>query len=210
MLRKLLAVRDVHVHFPENRKIVAELSRQSAGDWLLVAGDIGEMVPEIEWALRALSKRFALVVWVPGNHELWTHALDPVQLRGEPRYWHLVDLCRSLGVITPEDPYLVWEGAGGPATIAPLFLLYDYTFLPAGAATKAAGLARAHETGVVCADEVMLHPDPFPSREAWCQARLRATERRLEARDACLPTVLVHHCPLVRPPPRVLRYPDIS
>src|ERR1039457_3091619 len=109
---KLLAVSDLHVAFPENREIVANLWPESAGDWLLVAGDVGEIVADIEWALRTLSERFAVVVWVPGNHELWTHQADPVQLRGEARYWHLVDLCRSLGVVTPEDPYLVWDGPG--------------------------------------------------------------------------------------------------
>lgn len=43
---------------------------------------------------------------------------------------HLVKMCRSIGVITPEDLFPVWEGPGGPVTIAPLFLLYDYTFRP--------------------------------------------------------------------------------
>jgi len=207
---KLLAVSDLHVAFPENREIVANLRPQSAGDWLLVAGDVGEIVADIEWALRTLSERFAVVVWAPGNHELWTHHRDPVQLRGEPRYRHLVELCRGLGVVTPEDPYRVWEGMGGPVTIAPLFVLYDYTFLPAGAATKEAGLAQAYGTGVVCADEVMLHPDPYPSREAWCQARLEATERRLVARDPGLPTILVNHFPLIREPTRILRHPEFA
>ena len=32
----------------------------------------------------------------------------------------------------PEHPYPVWTGSGGPATIVPMFLLYDYTFLPEG------------------------------------------------------------------------------
>src|SRR5260370_1052830 len=99
---------------------------------------------------------------------------------------------------------------GGPVTIAPLFVLYDYTFLPAGAATKEAGLAQAYGTGVVCADEVMLHPDPYPSREAWCQARLEATERRLAARDPGLPTILVNHFPLIREPTRILRHPEFA
>jgi 3',5'-cyclic AMP phosphodiesterase CpdA len=108
---KLLAVSDLHVGFPENRGIVADLRPQSPGDWLLVAGDVGEFAADIEWALRTLSERFATVVWVPGNHELWTHRRDPVQLRGELRYEHLVKLCRSLGVLTPEDPYPVWDGA---------------------------------------------------------------------------------------------------
>jgi 3',5'-cyclic AMP phosphodiesterase CpdA len=207
---KLLAVSDLHVAFPQNRAVVADLRPESAADWLLVAGDVGEIMADIEWALGTLSERFAVVVWVPGNHELWTHQADPVQLRGEARYRHLVEICRSLGVLTPEDPYPVWEGAGGPVTIAPLFLLYDYTFRPPGAATKEAGLAQAYKTGVVCGDEVMLHPDPYPSREAWCQARLEATERRLEARDPSVPTVLVNHFPLVREPTMVLRYPEFA
>ena len=206
-MAKLLAISDLHVGFPENRQFVAGLRPESPADWLLVAGDVGEMAADIEWALRTLAERFALVIWVPGNHELWTHPRDPVQLRGEERYRHLVDLSRNLGVITPEDPFPVWEGDGGPVTIAPLFLLYDYTFLPAGAETKAAGLAQAYQAGVVCADEVMLHPDPYPSREAWCETRLEVTGQRLRAIDEDRATVLVNHFPLTRDPTRVLRYP---
>jgi 3',5'-cyclic AMP phosphodiesterase CpdA len=207
---KLVAVSDLHVAFPENRQFVADMWPESAGDWLLVAGDVGEIVSDIEWALTTLSKRFTTVFWVPGNHELWTHREDPVQLRGEHRYQHLVELCRSLGVITPEDPYQVWDGPGGPVTIAPLFVLYDYTFLPPGAATKAAALALAYESGVVCSDEMLLHPDPYPSREAWCQARLQETERRLEQRDPGLPTILVNHFPLIREPTRAMRYQQFA
>ena len=107
---RLLAVSDLHVSFAANREIVAALRPGSPGDWLLVAGDVGEIVPHIEWALRTLSERFAKVIWVPGNHELWTRPADPVQLRGESRYRHLVELCRGLGVATPEDPFPVWTG----------------------------------------------------------------------------------------------------
>lgn len=165
---------------------------------------------DVAWALRALSQRFAKVIWVPGNHELWTHPSDPVRLRGERRYQHLVELCRGMGVITPEDPFPVWEGPGGPATIAPLFVLYDYTFRPRGAATKEAGLALARQAGVMCSDEWLLHPDPHPSIQAWCDARLAITERRLADRDRRVPTVLVNHFPLVRDPTRILRYPEFA
>jgi 3',5'-cyclic AMP phosphodiesterase CpdA len=206
----LLAVSDLHVAFPENRKIVENLRPDSAADWLLVAGDVGELFADIEWALRTLSERFATVVWAPGNHELWTHPRDVVQLCGEERYRRLIRLCQSLGVVTPEDPYLVWDGAGGPVTIAPMCLLYDYTFRPPGAATKAEGLALAYESGVVCADESLLHPDPYPSREAWCQARIEITERRLAAMEASLPAILMNHFPLVREPTRLLRYPQFA
>jgi hypothetical protein len=88
--------------------------------------------------------------------------------------WPLIgeNLCRGLGVITPEDPYPVWQGLGGPARIAPLFLLYDYSFRVEGMHTKEQSLAYAYQTGVVCTDEVLLHADPYPSREAWCRARV--------------------------------------
>jgi 3',5'-cyclic AMP phosphodiesterase CpdA len=207
---RLLGLSDLHVAFPENRKIVEELRPESAGDWLLLAGDVGELSGDIEWALRTLSDRFATIVWTPGNHELWTHPQDPVQLRGEERYRYLVDLCRSFGVLTPEDPYPVWNGPGGAATIVPLFVLYDYSFLPDGAATKEQGLARAYETGIVCSDEAMLHHDPYPSREAWCWARIEATEQRLATLDPALPVIFVNHYPLVREPTRVLRYPQFA
>jgi 3',5'-cyclic AMP phosphodiesterase CpdA len=181
-----------------------------AEDWLLVAGDVGERFADIEWALRLLSERFSTVVWAPGNHELWTHPADEVQARGEERYLRLVQLCRSLGVLTPEDPYPVWRGAGGPVTVAPLFVLYDYSFQPAGVSGKADGLARARASGVVCSDEWLLHPDPYPGREDWCRVRIEVTERRLAARDPELPVVLVNHFPLVREPTRVLRYPAFA
>jgi 3',5'-cyclic AMP phosphodiesterase CpdA len=207
----LYATSDLHVRHPDNRDVVEDMRPTSDRDWLLVVGDVAEYVAEFRWALERLVERFAKVVWVPGNHELWTPKRDPVQLRGVARYWHLVDICRELGIVTPEDPYLVWEGPGGPAVIAPMFLLYDYTFRPSGTSTKEEALAYAHSTGVVCSDEFLLHPDPFPSADAWCRSRVELTEARLAALDPSgPPTVLVNHFPLLREPTRVLRYPEFA
>jgi 3',5'-cyclic AMP phosphodiesterase CpdA len=203
----LLAVSDLHVGFAENRTIAAGLRPRSRQDWLIVAGDVGEFAADIEWALGTLRERFAEVIWVPGNHELWTHRRETLSLRGVERYEHLVAMCRRLGVHTPEDPYLAWDHAGEPLVIAPMFLLYDYTFLPDGAATKAEGLERAYAAGIIGNDETMLHADPYPSREAWCAARLAGTAERLQALPAGTRTILVNHFPLVREPTRVLRYP---
>ncbi|MEV7014032.1 metallophosphoesterase [Streptosporangium sp. NPDC051022] len=209
-MTSLLAISDLHIGYRENRRIVEELKPASASDWLLVAGDVSEAVADVEWALGLLAGRFEKVVWAPGNHELWTHPSDPVQLRGEERYRHLVEVCRNLGVVTPEDPYPVWEGAGGPAIVAPLFVLYDYTFRVPGVATEEEALALAHEKGVVCTDEMFLHPDPYPSRGAWCRARIAETERRLAALPRDVPTVLVNHYPLVREPTLILRHPEFA
>jgi len=206
----LLAVSDLHMGYADNREVVDRLRPTSDQDWLLVAGDVGEVTEHIGRTLATLRERFATVVWVPGNHELWTHQADSVTLRGDHRYRHLVRLCRELGVLTPEDPYPVWTGPGGPVTIAPLFLLYDYTFRPPGADTQEAALAAAYRSGIVCTDEHLLHPDPYPSREAWCRARVSYTRQRLDARDPALPTVLVNHYPLTREPTLVLRYPEFA
>jgi 3',5'-cyclic AMP phosphodiesterase CpdA len=203
---RLLAASDLHVGFAENKAIVDGIAPGSPGDWLIVAGDVGEFVADIEWALSALRERYAQVIWVPGNHELWSHRREPLSLRGVERYLHLVEMCRRLGVLTPEDPYPVWTGPGGPLIIAPLFVLYDYTFLPDGAGTKEQGLERAYASGVVANDETHLHPDPYPSREAWCDARVEQTRRRLDAVSPGIPTVLVNHFPLIREPTRALRY----
>ena len=75
---------------------------------------------------------FARFIWAPGNHELWaqTGAAASLQRRAGKRYMALVALARSFGVLTPEDPYPIWPGSDPPIVIAPLFVLYDYSFRP--------------------------------------------------------------------------------
>jgi 3',5'-cyclic AMP phosphodiesterase CpdA len=208
---RLWATSDLHVGYAENRAIVTDdLRPADPGDWLIVAGDVAEKAADVEWALGTLAERFARVVWVPGNHELWTHGQDPLRLRGRDRYEHLVDACRRLGVLTPEDDYPTWTGAGGPVVVAPLFLLYDYTFRTPGADTAARALEIAYAAGVVCTDEMLLHPDPYPDRPGWSAARVDATEARLAALPAGTRTVLVNHWPMTRLPTRILRHPEFA
>lgn len=209
-MSRLLAISDLHVEYPENRDFVSRLRPVDPDDWLLVAGDVGEVSTEIEWALGTLRERFAKVIWAPGNHELWSRPKDPVRLRGVERYEYLVALCRRLGVLTPEDPYAIWDGPGGRAIVVPLFILYDYTFRVDGTSNKDDSLALAYERGVVCTDEILLHPDPYSGLEAWCAARLAATEQRLATLDPDTPVVFVNHYPLVREPTRVLTYPEFA
>jgi 3',5'-cyclic AMP phosphodiesterase CpdA len=206
----LFAVSDLHISYAENRRIVNDLQPESDEDWLIVAGDVGEIFGDVEKALRLLRQRYAAVIWAPGNHELWTHKDDPVQLRGEARYQALVGMCRDNGVHTPEDEFPVWHGAGGPVTVAPLFQLYDYSWLAPGTTTKKESLEYAYGTGVVCTDEMLLHPDPYPDRESWSAARVAESERRLAALAPDVRTVLVSHWPLVRQPTDVLWFPEFA
>jgi 3',5'-cyclic AMP phosphodiesterase CpdA len=206
----LLAIGDLHVGHPQNREIVAAIEPESDADWLIVCGDVADQPDDVAWALGTLRELFARVIWVPGNHELLAHRDDPPRLRGEQRYRRLVEICRELDVVTPEDEYPIWEGAGGPARVAPLFLLYDYSFGRNIAPTGEAALKRAEEAGVVCIDEFLLDPAPYPSRQAWCEARVGETEARLAEVEPVLPTVLVNHFPLLEEPTRVLRHPEFA
>ena len=176
-------------------------------DWLILAGDVCEREDDLAWVLDALCPRFARVIWVPGNHELWT--LPGEGEKDAPKYDRLVALCRSRGVLTPEDDYPLWPGDGPPTVIAPLFLLYDYSFRPAGVEREHA-VDWALEKGILCADEKLLSPSPYPSRDAWCRARCDATQARLCAIDPSTTTVLINHFPLRQSHARLPLIPRFS
>lgn len=191
----LWASSDVHVGHAENRRFIERLPARPR-DWLVLAGDVGETIDQLRFLLGIACTRFRRVVWVPGNHELWT--TTSTSARGEAKYQALVAECRAHGALTPEDPYEVFHDGGRDYLIAPLFTLYDYSFCPKGMAPEAAR-AWARESGIECADEYLLHADPYASREDWCAARCTLTEARLsEARaEHKLPMVLVNHFPLL-------------
>jgi 3',5'-cyclic AMP phosphodiesterase CpdA len=214
---RLLAISDLHIGYPENRAYADALAPGDPGDWLIVAGDVGELFADVGFVLASLAGRFARVIWTPGNHELWTLPSDPVTARGVARYDALVKVCRRFGVLTPEDDFPVWDGPGGPVTVAPVFTGYDYSFtagpdgltgLDGPGDPRQAALAAARAAGTRPADEGRLHADPYPSVAAWCRDRVAATRRRLAAVDG--PLVLASHWPLVRDPVRALRHPAFA
>lgn len=209
---KLWAISDLHIANRSNREALTEMPAFPE-DWLIVAGDVGETEGQLRFALAELGARFRQVLWVPGNHDLWTLNHDPSPLRGEAKYRRLVDICRSFGVLTPEDPYPLWPGItddGERYRIAPLFLLYDYTFRPEEIPDDEA-VDWAAESGVLCGDEILLHPDPYPSRPAWCAARVRITaERLVQAATDGARLILVNHFPLRQDLVRLRRIPRFS
>jgi len=188
---KLFAIADLHLGHPANREALGRLAPHPE-DWLIVAGDVGETEAHLDEAFAVLGQRFAKLIWVPGNHELWTTQRGGGALRGEAKYRALTELARAHGVVTPEDSYPRWPG-DGRTVIVPMFLLYDYSFRPD---EVAADQVLAWADGTICADEVLLDPDPYPTRPAWCAARVDATRERLARLPTDLATVLVNHFPL--------------
>jgi predicted phosphodiesterase len=192
---KLYAISDLHVGYNENLVALTEFPDHPE-DWLILCGDIADTPGQLEVAFRILNQKFLKLIWVPGNHELWTVPRE-TGLRGIARYEQLIKVCRRHDVLTPEDPYPIWQGEGGPHVLAPLFLLYDYSFRPDEIAIDKA-VEWALESETLCADEILLRPDPHANVGEWCSARCRLSERRLEKvlAEVPHPTVLIAHFPL--------------
>jgi len=79
---RLLALSDLHVGYPENRAILEGLPPGSAGDWLIVAGDVDELFADIDSFLPeiALTKPEALA------YAYWTGVVctDEAMLHPDP------------------------------------------------------------------------------------------------------------------------------
>lgn len=219
---KLYAIADLHLGYKFNADALAALRDTHRDDGLILAGDLGERVdehlrPAFAWA----TSHFRRVWWCPGNHELYSlpdfapapsssssvleEQRAPV-LRGQAKYDACVAVAREYGVLTPEDPFVVWDGEGlglgvgeggeggeeeeddGPIVVCPLFTLYDYSFAPDDV-PKGKELDWAAEQDICATDEALLHPDPYPTRQAWCEALVAKFERKLEEAVAAAATV---------------------
>jgi len=193
---KLYAIGDLHLGYEFNKTALQDL-KPHPEDGLILCGDLGEKTEHLELAFGKAKDNFQEVWWCPGNHELYT--MPPrKEPRGEKKYEACVEVARRFGVHTPEDEYFLWQGDGGPALIAPIFTLYDYSFRPAHV-TRENALKWAEEEDTVATDEYILHADPYESRDEWCRALVASTERRLAdavARHPGVPLVIANHWPL--------------
>ena len=199
----LYALSDIHLSYAPNRAALT-LLRPHPNDGLILAGDMGETFSHMRLAFEAATSSFARVWWVPGNHELYsmpsTSTTEPQDaLRGEAKYNACVELAREYGVLTPEDDFVTWQGDDGKETlVCPVFTLYDYSFRPEHV-TREGALAWAMEEGIEATDEFLLHPDPYATRDEWCQALCSRFEAKLTAARQAhpqIPFVIVNHWPL--------------
>lgn len=214
---RLFAISDLHLASAPNQQALEDLPAYPE-DWLIVAGDVAEKFDTLDWAFGLLTYKFAHVLWVPGNHELWAIAgREPPEPKGVKRYHRLVEIARRHGVTTPEDPFLRWPGplpqdvgAAEHLILAPLFLLYDYSFRPAHVPLDEV-VSWAEETHNVCSDELLLSPEPHDSRIAWCLERLKLADRRLsEEIPQEAASILINHWPFRHDLVRIPRVPRFT
>src|SRR5919109_2531785 len=116
---RILAISDLHTDFKENRRFLEQLSGTAyREDVLIVAGDIADRLPIVQWTLALLRAKFRQVLYLPGNHELWVRKGQGTSVE---KFFMLLELCKALDVQT------------GPAKIegfwiVPLFSWYEASF----------------------------------------------------------------------------------
>ena len=204
---KLYAISDLHLDYQLNRDALNSISG-CPEDWLILGGDICTTFDDLKFALNILTKRFARLLWVPGNHDLWS-GIAGVRDRGDDKYMKMISICRDFGVLTPEDPYPLWKGEGESHYLVPLFLLYDYSFRPDHVPRELA-VQWAGESGVLCTDEYLLDFSPYRSRSDWCHARCEYSERRMADIQNGVPLILINHFPLREDLVRLVWIPRFS
>ncbi|KAL6784856.1 hypothetical protein ACKKBF_B03505 [Auxenochlorella protothecoides x Auxenochlorella symbiontica] len=114
---RVWAVSDLHVDTPANKDCLREMSAgATVDDVLLFAGDASDKLENVEWAFQTLASAFGMVVYVPGNHELWVRPVD--RARGlhdsAAKLDQIQGLCREYDVRT--RPFLLH----GTAWVVPL------------------------------------------------------------------------------------------
>ena len=204
---KLWAIADLHLGAEPNRAGLLALPAYP-DDWLIVAGDVCEGIGLFAEALDWLAHRFARVIWVPGNHELWLTERGREPRSSLTKYAAFVDVARRCDVLTPEDPFIVWPPTGD--VVVPLCTLYDYSFRPDDVALDDV-VAWAAELRNVAADEHLISAAPLSGMVEWCARRCAEAEARMGGElppDAR--TILVGHYPLRQDLVRIPRIPRFT
>ena len=127
---RLFALSDVHTDFPDNQAWLEALSQNDfRGDALVLAGDVSDDSAILEATLRGLKARFAHVLFVPGNHELWVTRKASTKARDSLVKLHdVLALCARLGVHT-EPTLLAGDTPGAtPVLVVPLLSWHHASF----------------------------------------------------------------------------------
>jgi predicted phosphodiesterase len=120
MGRRVFAVSDIHVDYEANARWVRQLSFSDyRNDLLILAGDVTHKLLELASCLGALASRFAKVLFVPGNHDLWV--LNERTATSLQKFADIAAAVEDSGATM--RPH--WQGK---VLFMPLFGWYDYSF----------------------------------------------------------------------------------
>jgi predicted phosphodiesterase len=118
---RVFALSDIHVDYDVNSAWVADLSSSDyTQDVLILAGDVSDSMSELHKCFERFARRFAAVLFVPGNHELWV-ARDPHHATSTQKFDAVCRIAGEHGLVM--QPY-----RRDSIVIVPLLSWYDYSF----------------------------------------------------------------------------------
>lgn len=118
---RVFAISDIHVDYDANMRWVHGLSRADHRDDLLIlAGDVSHRPKLLAECIDAFSRRFAQVLFVPGNHDLW--------VVGEPPERHSLQKFREVADIAADNGASMQAFRREGTLIQPLLGWYDFSF----------------------------------------------------------------------------------
>lgn len=118
---RVFALSDIHIDYSTNANWVENLSTYDyQDDVLILAGDVTDTRPLLDWCFSTLTKRFKKVLFVPGNHELWVRGEDR-EKNSLQKFDDICALVKSTGASME-----IFHGHG--VSIIPLLGWYDYSF----------------------------------------------------------------------------------
>jgi len=117
---KVFAISDIHVDHQSNKEWLLGISSQDyKSDILILAGDLTDNLQLLEYCLRNLASKFAKVLFVPGNHELWVARNK--DLTSFQKFYEVLKISADCGVLTSTCHI-------DHLSIVPLFSWYDFSF----------------------------------------------------------------------------------
>ena len=118
---RIFALSDIHADFEPNARWLRNLSfHDYQADVLILAGDVTDSLPLLEWSLQLLARRFQHVLFVPGNHELWT-LRDSPRMGSFEKFERIQEIVRNSGAS-------MQTFRTDRICIVPLQSWYDYSF----------------------------------------------------------------------------------
>jgi predicted phosphodiesterase len=121
MATRVFALSDIHVDYDVNFQWVRNLSRADyRDDILILAGDVTHKLAQLASCLDEFATRFARVLFVPGNHDVWVLGEAPERTSLQ-KFADVTAVVERSGASM--QPY--WHG---DVLFAPLLSWYDYSF----------------------------------------------------------------------------------
>ena len=121
---RLYVVSDIHTDAEENQLWIEQLSPTAyQQDALIVAGDVIAELDGLKTALRALKAKFAVVLFTPGNHDLWVEEEEDSMAK----LHSILSLCDEIGVVTRPTRF-GGEEPGRGVWLCPLLSFHHQSF----------------------------------------------------------------------------------